>query len=75
MNYPASKLVSVVLERSRQPYKFYRFGKEVRTELQKASMIIFQKYLDILMDQASELLEFVDNIPVSASGTTSSSSM
>ena len=55
----ASKVVPVVLERSRQLYKVTRFRKEVRTELQTALMNIFQKYPDILMDHASELLEFV----------------
>ena len=67
-----SKLVSVVLVGSQQLYKVSRFGKDVRIGLQTALMNIFQNYPDILMDHASELLEFVDNIPVSASLTMSS---
>ena len=67
-----SKLVSVVLVASQQLYKVSRFRKDVRIGLQTALMNIFQNYPDNLMDLASELLEFVDNIPVSASLTTSS---
>ena len=55
----ASKVIPVVLERSRQLYNVTEFRRQVRSELQTALLHIFRQHSDILMDHASELLEFV----------------
>ena len=55
----ASRVVPVILERSRQLYNVTEFRKQVRAELQTALLHIFRRHPDILMDHASELLEFV----------------
>ena len=55
----ASKVIPVVLERSRQLYNVAEFRRQVRAELQTALLHIFRQHPDILMDHASEVLEFV----------------
>ena len=55
----ASRIVPIILERSRLLYNGSEFRVQVRMELQSALLRIFQRYPDILMDHAPELLEFV----------------